>query len=99
MEVQVKLVHPDDPDSKVVTATSDVQVEAFKSVGFVEEDALNESTKAQGASEADTSEELAKLKAENKALKTENTKLKNKLEKVSDQTTAPEDGNKPEETN
>jgi hypothetical protein len=95
METEVKLVHPSDPDKKVVTANSDVQVAAFRNHGFVEEAEL-EALNAQASNAANDSadaEELAKLKAENKALKSENTKLKNKLAKAeeTDTTDTPND--------
>jgi hypothetical protein len=49
--MEVKLVHPDDPEKKVITATDGQQVAAYRNSGFVEEAELkaNETAEAGGA--------------------------------------------------
>lgn len=76
--MEVILVHPDDPGTKV-PLSHPVQVAAYRGQGFVEESELVVAGSEAPATNPDVSEEVAQLKAENKALKTENTKLKNKL--------------------
>jgi regulator of replication initiation timing len=93
--IEVKLVHPSDPDKKVITATDEQQVAAYRNHGFIEEAEL-EDQKNVAEADSSASEELTKLKAENKALKSENTKLKNKLEKTSNETSVP-DGSEQED--
>lgn len=95
--MEVTLVHPNDKDTKVV-ATHPIQVVAYKNQGFLEESELADAQAAEAtADEApQNDEELAKLKAENKALKSENTKLKNKLEKVSTETEPAPEGDESE---
>lgn len=84
--MEVKLVHPSDPEKKVITATDEQQVAAFRSHGFVDESDLADASTSDEA--AVSTEKLARIKAENKALKSENTKLKNKLGKT-DESDAP----------
>ena len=38
--MEIKLVHPSDPEQKVITLSDEIKVAAFKSVGFVEADDL-----------------------------------------------------------
>jgi len=80
--MEVTLVHPDARETKVVV-THPVQEAAYRGQGFVSESELEVMAVAPSApAEGQDVEELARLKAENKALKSENTKLKNKLEKT-----------------
>jgi cell division protein FtsB len=93
--MEVKLVHPSDPEKKVVVATDEQQVAAYRNHGFVDESDLAASAAEASASE-DAAKELAELKAENKALKSENTKLKNKLSKVAPDAEEVPDSDEPE---
>lgn len=102
--MELTLVHPDDKATKVVV-TSSIQAAAYRSQGFVEQDEFDAMTaEAELSTEKENAvEELAKLKAENKALKSENTKLKNKLAKhgvdsegAEDEPNGPKAGSQPE---
>jgi hypothetical protein len=80
----LKLVHPSDPEKKVVVATSDAQVAAYKNHGFVEEKALqgqkdaDEKASVDAANDKDKiaalEKELAEVKKELKAERSRKTK-------------------------
>lgn len=76
--MEVKLVHPNDPDSKVVVATDEHQVAAFKSVGFVEEAEL----KAAEDAKAEEANSLSELQAKLEATENELAETKEALKKV-----------------
>jgi len=76
--MEVKLVHPDDPDKKVVIATDEHQVAAFRSHGFVDVDDLKQDEENKVAEEKTVSE----LQAELAATKDELTETKEALKKA-----------------
>jgi hypothetical protein len=73
--MEVKLVHPSDPDSKVVTATNEQQVAAYQNHGFVEEGALKAQEQAKADADTAQTDLQAKLDETEKELATTKTAL------------------------
>lgn len=58
--MEVKLVHPSDPEKKVITATDEQQVAAYRNHGFVEEADMRANETAEAELKAATKASPAK---------------------------------------
>jgi Skp family chaperone for outer membrane proteins len=88
--MEVKLIHPSDPEKKVVTVSDELQLAAFRSHGFVDLD-VQKDLEAAKAEEAKT---VADLEAELEATKKELADTKKALKKAKAEK-APKPGKKP----
>lgn len=97
--MEVKLVHPDDPEKKVVTATDEQQVAAYRKHGFVDE-AESKAAEASKTEEATSQSGLqAKLEATEKELaETKEALKKAKAESKAAKSTKSAPGANSEET-
>jgi septal ring factor EnvC (AmiA/AmiB activator) len=80
--MEVELVHPSDPEKKVVMATNEHQVAAFKSVGFVDAAELKDKDAAEAKVTEDAAKAQAELKKKLEATEKELADTKDKLIKA-----------------